>query len=252
MIVAGGAADRQAEEHRARRVGSILDVLNADFFFDDAVLVGRRVAPHEPRRDELIERRIRQQVAGELLDGKPIERHVAVEGARPPSRDTARCRRDSCRSADRSYRRSAPRRASSARGARRSAATSSSRATTFAYASGDVSATNAATASGSGGSPVRSSDTTANERAAVRLGIGREPGLLNLRQHKSIDGRARPFLIFHGRQRRTHWRDERPVLFPSAPCSIQRLMVSFCASVSVLCVESGGIRLAGFSSVIFL
>jgi len=40
--------------------------------------------------------------------------------------------------------------------------------------------------------------------------------------------------------------------FQPAPCSIQSLILSFCASLRVLCVEGGGIRLAGFSSVIFL
>ena len=79
VVVARGAADRQSEEHGTRRIRAILDVLKAHFFFDDAVLVGRRVVPDESGCDALIERGIRQQVAGELLDCKLIERQIGVE-----------------------------------------------------------------------------------------------------------------------------------------------------------------------------
>ncbi len=84
VVVAGGAADGQPEEHGAGRIGAVLDVLKADLFFNDAVLIRRRVVPDESGGDALVERRIRQQIAGELLDGKPIERQIAVERSDDP------------------------------------------------------------------------------------------------------------------------------------------------------------------------
>ena len=46
--------------------------------------VGRDVAAMEAGGDLLVERRIGQQVAGQLLDGELVERQIAVEGLDHP------------------------------------------------------------------------------------------------------------------------------------------------------------------------
>ncbi len=65
----------------------------------DLILVGNRAAlevdhvvPVEAGGDLLLPRRVREQIAGELLDRELVEGQVAVEGARSPSRATATCR----------------------------------------------------------------------------------------------------------------------------------------------------------------
>ena len=50
----------------------------------DAAFVGRDVAAVEAGGDLLVERGVGQQVAGELLDGELVERHVPVEGLDDP------------------------------------------------------------------------------------------------------------------------------------------------------------------------
>ena len=82
--VAARAPHRQAHERGGGRLDAIDDVL-------DLILVGNRptlevdhVVAIEARRHLLIARRVRQQVAGELLDRELIERQVAVERVDDP------------------------------------------------------------------------------------------------------------------------------------------------------------------------
>ncbi len=90
VIVTLAAADRQAEKNRAGRVGAIDDRLDAELFeVDAAFLVDLRVAM-EAGGDALLNGRVRQQIAGQLLDDELIERHVAVEVPTAPSRGTSR------------------------------------------------------------------------------------------------------------------------------------------------------------------
>ena len=80
--ISGAAMDLQRElRHKTEDIDDLvlLDVLKAHLFFNHAVLIRRRVVAHKPGRDALVERRIRQQVAGKLLDSKPVEWEVAVE-----------------------------------------------------------------------------------------------------------------------------------------------------------------------------
>ena len=84
VIVASGAAHGQAEPDGAHGLGAILGVDFGVFLVDDAAFVGGDVAALEAGGDELIERRVGQQVAGELFDGELVERQVAVEGVDHP------------------------------------------------------------------------------------------------------------------------------------------------------------------------
>src|SRR5262245_61983213 len=68
VIVALAAADREAEPNCAGRVYAIDDRFNSELFqVDPAFLVDHRVAM-ESRGDELLCRRVRQQIAGQLLN----------------------------------------------------------------------------------------------------------------------------------------------------------------------------------------
>jgi hypothetical protein len=79
-----GAADRQAEPNRSRRVGAIDGALDAELLGIGATfLIEGRIAM-KPRRHELLVPAIGKHVAGELLDGESIERHVLVEGGNQP------------------------------------------------------------------------------------------------------------------------------------------------------------------------
>ena len=95
VIVAAGAADREAEPDGRGRLDAIDDILDAILLVDDAGFVGHHVIAIEAGRDLLIERRIGQQVAGELLDGELIERQVRVEGPITQSRHGHACRSES-------------------------------------------------------------------------------------------------------------------------------------------------------------
>ena len=84
VVVAGRAADGQAEEDRARGVGAVLGVDHLVLFRDHAALVRGCVAAMESGSDQLVHRRVGQQVAGDLLHGEAVERQVAIEGVDDP------------------------------------------------------------------------------------------------------------------------------------------------------------------------
>ena len=79
MIVAAGAADREAKPDRAGGLDAVDHVLDLCLGGDRAALAVEHVVAVEAGGDELIERRLRQQVAGELLDREFVERHVVVQ-----------------------------------------------------------------------------------------------------------------------------------------------------------------------------
>ncbi len=84
MVVALAAADGDAKPDGARGVDAVDDRLNPELLdVDAAFLVDERVAV-EAGGDLLIARGMRQQVAGKLLDGEPVERHVLVQGIDHP------------------------------------------------------------------------------------------------------------------------------------------------------------------------
>ena len=84
VIVAGGAADGQPHEDVAYRLGPVLGIDRLVLLRNDPALVGRDVVALEPGGDELIQARLGQQVAGELLHGELVERLVPVEGPDHP------------------------------------------------------------------------------------------------------------------------------------------------------------------------
>ncbi len=84
VIVALGAADRQAEEDRAGRVDPVNDRLDPELLdIDPPLLVDLRV-PVEPGRDPLCERGAGPEIAGNLVDREPVVRQVRVERGDDP------------------------------------------------------------------------------------------------------------------------------------------------------------------------
>ena len=84
VVVALGAAQRQAHPDLHGRINAVLDGRDAKLLVVGSPFrVGHRVAM-KGRRHKLLERRLRQQVAGDLLDGELVERQVAVQGVDHP------------------------------------------------------------------------------------------------------------------------------------------------------------------------
>ena len=79
VVVAGRAADGQAHEHAADRFGPVLGVDRLVLLDHHAALVRRDVVALEPGGDQLVESRLRQQVAGDLVEREVVERLVPVE-----------------------------------------------------------------------------------------------------------------------------------------------------------------------------
>ena len=84
VVVADGATGGQAHPHLVRRLGPVPRVQHEIFLGNRAAFVRRDVATVEPRRDFLIDGRVRQQVARQLLDRELIEFHVGIEGINHP------------------------------------------------------------------------------------------------------------------------------------------------------------------------
>ena len=79
VVVAGRAADGQPQEHAADRLGAVLRVDRLVFLDQHAAFVGRDVVALEAGGDQLVEGRVFQQVAGDLVDRELVERLVPVE-----------------------------------------------------------------------------------------------------------------------------------------------------------------------------
>ena len=79
MIVTASASQRESEECRSSRSDAIHDCVDAVLLeIDAAFLIDHRVAM-KSRCDQLLGARVWQEVAGDLLDHEPIERHVVVK-----------------------------------------------------------------------------------------------------------------------------------------------------------------------------
>ena len=89
VAVAAGAGQRQAQPDGRGRVDAVDDVLDGVLLGDDAPFAVAAMVAVEAGRDLLVERRAGQQVAGELLDRELVERQVAVDRRRSPSRASA-------------------------------------------------------------------------------------------------------------------------------------------------------------------
>ncbi len=79
VIVAARAAHRQPQPHGRRRIDAVHHILHQILFRNDAALAVGAMVAIEPGGDDLVLRRMRQQVAGELLHGEPVERLVRIE-----------------------------------------------------------------------------------------------------------------------------------------------------------------------------
>ena len=84
VVVAAGAAQRLPQPHRRGGLDAVGAVLGEELFRDHAALFVDHGVAVKPGGDPLFERRVRQQVAGNLLDGELVERQVAVEGRDDP------------------------------------------------------------------------------------------------------------------------------------------------------------------------
>ena len=118
VVVAARAAQRQPHPHRARRRHPIDHVLDQELLGDDAALAVLAVVAVEGGGDSLLEGGVGEHVAGDLLDGELIERHVVVVGVDHPVTVSATSGAGR-RSDTRSSRRSGPRRATRRPSARR-------------------------------------------------------------------------------------------------------------------------------------
>ena len=79
VIVAARAANRHAQEHGTGGVDAIDDVFHRVLLRNDSAFRVAAMIAIEPGGDPLIQRGIRQQVAGELFDRELVVRHVAIE-----------------------------------------------------------------------------------------------------------------------------------------------------------------------------
>ena len=84
VVVAAGAPQGQAHPHRPRRRHPVDHVLDQELLGDDAALAVLAVVPVEGGGDALLEGGVGQQIAGDLLDGELVERHVRVVGVNDP------------------------------------------------------------------------------------------------------------------------------------------------------------------------
>ena len=84
VVVARGAARGESEPDLRRRVEAVGRVACLHLVLDRAALGRREMIAVVTRGDELIEPRVGQHVASELLDGELVEGQVAVEGLHDP------------------------------------------------------------------------------------------------------------------------------------------------------------------------
>ena len=84
VVVAPGTAHREPEPGLPRGLHPIDHRLHPPLLGDDPALAVDAVIAVEPGRHALLGRRPRQHVAGELLDGEPVEGEVAVVGVDHP------------------------------------------------------------------------------------------------------------------------------------------------------------------------
>ena len=93
VVVAATAADGQTEPHSAGCFSTINDVIDARLFRDATALSVEHVIAMKACRDELIRRRIFEQVTGELFDRKSIKRHIFIKGFDDPVAPWPECSR---------------------------------------------------------------------------------------------------------------------------------------------------------------
>ncbi len=212
VIMAARAAHREPHEDVRRGVHAVGDVLHLVLLGNRPALVVDHVIAIEAARQFLLRGGVGQQIARQLLDAEAVERYVAIEGVDHPIAPlphvalridvvavgigiarqveplhrhafaVLRQRKQAVHLLLVSVRRFVGDKSVDLRRRRRQA--------------GEIEA------------------QSAQQRRAVGLRCGLEPFAFQARQHKAVDGVARPLLIAYRRQRGTHGRGEGPVPLP--------------------------------------
>ena len=230
VVVALGAADRQAEPDRRRRVDAVDDRLDAELLLVDAALVvGQRVAV-EAGGQLLREAGAGQQVAGQLLDGELVERQVAVEGADDPVAVAPGVRPRPCPSRSRRCRRSGPGRASAGPSARRSAATPAAGRPAARRRRARCRRRRRRPPRGVGGRPSRSRRQPADQRERSASGDGAIALRLQPGQDEAVDRVAGPGGVLDRGRCRLSERREGPVRRPRRPLGDPLPQPSICSA----------------------
>jgi hypothetical protein len=84
VVVTGGAVGGEAEKDGGGGVGAVAGVAGFGFGLDGAAFGRGQVEAIVAGGDELIDARLREEIAGELLDGELVEGQVGVERADDP------------------------------------------------------------------------------------------------------------------------------------------------------------------------
>src|SRR5206468_12146648 len=84
VIVTNRAARRQSHENRGGSLRAVNGITNVKLFINGSAFAGAHVATVKSARDFLVESRVWQKVAGQLLDGEFIEWLVAVKSLDDP------------------------------------------------------------------------------------------------------------------------------------------------------------------------
>ena len=79
VVVALGAGEGHAEPRRAQRAHAVHEIDVQVLGINDSALVGGHHVAHETAGHLLLHGRVRQEIAGELLDGEAVERLVVIE-----------------------------------------------------------------------------------------------------------------------------------------------------------------------------
>ncbi len=210
VIVALGAADRQAQKDRARgghaveqRLDAVLLLIHAAFLVDHGVAM-------EAGGDFLIERGVRQQVASQLLDRELIERHVAVERVdHPIAVMPHHARIVIAKSVGVGIARGVqPVAAPALAVMRRSQQAIHKAVICIRTAVGEK----GVDLRGRGRQSDQVQAQAADQRGAIGFGRGRQVFLIEAREHEPVDGIARPRCVAHRGRWGTHRNLERPVV----------------------------------------
>ena len=84
VVVAAAAFEGEAEEGGAEGGDAVVDVFDAEFFFDAAAFVGLAVEPVEGGGDALVARGVFEEIAGDLPCDELVVGEIVVEGADDP------------------------------------------------------------------------------------------------------------------------------------------------------------------------
>ena len=93
MIVTTGAGHGQSHPNCHGRVDPVDSVFQEELLQNQTSLGVVAIVPVETRRNDLIHGRVRQQVTGQLLDRKLIERHVGLVSFNDPVAPAPHCAR---------------------------------------------------------------------------------------------------------------------------------------------------------------